>query len=355
MVVGAIACLAGATSVAAVDARLKVPGGMCSLWTVKQVSSAMKETMKVVRDDPDYCVWYSKKDHNGNISTASAGLWGGDPSSDEPFIDQSREGPRWVGEIQVAGVPVLKSKVERSGKNRDMSMDAFPDASTWMNFNAHSVIGANVETALKRLIEIGVDKLPVIAPSASPLASPGTGPGSPCDLWTTDEVSAALGGEPMAIDGSTRTAQSCGYRGKQGSFTNLMAALGSADPGGGSLVDVVHQSFPDAVDVVVAGVPAVRIPTVPFTGDAEGWTQSTLFVFPGPSTVLQLQANAPEGVDGDAALIALAELALAHLGVGTPPSGSPPSAAPSGSPPSPAPSGLPPSPAPSGAAGSTAP
>ena len=98
MVVGAIACLAGATSVAAVDARLKVPGGMCSLWTVKQVSSAMKETMKVVRDDPDYCVWYGKKDHNGNISTASAGLWGGDPSSDEPFIDQSREGPRWVGD-----------------------------------------------------------------------------------------------------------------------------------------------------------------------------------------------------------------------------------------------------------------
>jgi hypothetical protein len=326
-----IALLTSATSVVAVDARLSVPGGMCSLWTVKQVSSAMKETMKVVRDDPGYCVWYSKKDHNGNISTASAGLWGGD-GSDEPFIDQSRVGPRWVGEIEVAGVPVLKTKVERSGKNRDMSMDAFPDASTWMNFNAHSVIGANVETALKRLIEIAVDKLPVIAPSASPLASPGTGPGSPCDLWTTDEVAAALGGEPTSIDASARSAQTCGYRGEQaGSFTSFMAALGSGDPSGGPLVDVVHQSFPDAVDVEVAGVPAVRIPSVPLSGDAEGWTQSTLFVFPDPSTVLQLQANAPAGVDGDAALIALAQLALTRLGVVAPPSGAPTSPAASSS------------------------
>ena len=74
----------------AVDARTSIDGGMCSPWTTKQVSSAMKEQMKVVREDPDYCVWYSKKDHSGNISTLSTSLWGGDPSSDTPLLDQAR-------------------------------------------------------------------------------------------------------------------------------------------------------------------------------------------------------------------------------------------------------------------------
>ena len=108
LVVMMIACAASAPSVLAAEPRLSVPGGVCSLWTVKQVSSAMKESMKVVRDDPDQCVWYSKKDHSGNISTLSAGLWGGDPGSSEHWIDQSRtSGTRWVGEIEVDGVPVL--------------------------------------------------------------------------------------------------------------------------------------------------------------------------------------------------------------------------------------------------------
>lgn len=173
---GCLAVALAAPTALGIDARTSVPDGMCSLWTVKQVSNAMKETMEVVRDDPDRCVWYSKKDHNGSISTLSAGLWGGDPTSDTPLIDQARvSGPAWTKEIEVAGMRVLATAMKRFGKNRDISMDAFPDPVTWVNLNAYSVIGTNVETALKRVIETGLPKLAVAAPSAatSPSASPG--------------------------------------------------------------------------------------------------------------------------------------------------------------------------------------
>ena len=107
LILSVLAMVMSALPVVAIDARTSIPGGMCSPWTTKQASSAMKEQMKVVREDPDYCVWYSKKPHNGNISTLSASLWGGDASSDVPLVDQARGEAwrKWTSEDTVGGVP----------------------------------------------------------------------------------------------------------------------------------------------------------------------------------------------------------------------------------------------------------
>jgi hypothetical protein len=161
---------------------------------------------------------------------------------------------------------------------------------------------------------------PVLTVSPVPGASPSFGPAPSlaaieqlCDLWPVADVSAALGGEPMTVDETLASPQSCGYKGGKGSFTAFAVALYFGDETTGSLPDLIRQNFADAVDVVVGGAPALRTPQISLVGEGKGWKQSALYVFPDPLTMLQVQTAAPKGVDGEAATVALVEAALPGL------------------------------------------
>jgi hypothetical protein len=301
-----------AAPTAAQDVRTSIPDGMCSLWTAKQASSAMKEPMKVVRDDPDSCVWYSKKDHSGNISTLSASLWGGDPSSDLPLLEQARgeSWRNWTSEDTVGGAPMLLTDVRRSGKNREITAAAFPDDVTWLDVHATSVIGANVRTAVKRMVGIAapafaVDEGPSAAPSATTEGTgpgPSGGPASACGLLTDDEVSDALG-ETSVV--GVDVPEHCIYSTESGSMLQviiLTPAVGQT----ASMLDRRMERSPDATATEVGGYPAL-FEIGPLFG------VPSVYVYPSDSVELELELATLSEIDAQAVLTPLAELAVGRL------------------------------------------
>lgn len=289
-----------------VEARTSIPGGMCSLWTTRQASNAMGEPMEVVREDPDYCVWYSKDDHNGSISTLSALLRAGSSSSDAPLIDQARSSdPRWTSEVEVDGVPVLMTDVRRSRRNREISAAAFPDPATWLDVNATSVIAKDVRRAVRRMIEIAAPKLAATAPSIAPASSgPATPATDPCGLLTEDEVSAALGELVYA----NQMPPACLFAPSpaSGSQTNVAVLVLRGDEAASTVAQFDGLGF---TELTVGGLPARQSPA-----DASGGrSRSTLAILPDPGTVLAFSVDTPEAIDAGAAARALGELALPRL------------------------------------------
>jgi hypothetical protein len=143
-----------------------------------------------------------------------------------------------------------------------------------------------------------------------------------CDLWTVDEVSTALGGGDFTVQPGGPGSPICFYVGTEavgGLTQGMYAAMVMGDASTGSLIDQVRQSLPEAEELEIAGIAAIRGPASPGTGEAEGWSTSTLNVFPDPMVMFQLQATAPEGVDLDAALVTLVELAAARIASVQPP------------------------------------
>ena len=118
----------------------------------------------------------------------------------------------------------------------------------------------------------------------------------------------------------------------------MYAAMVIGDASTGSLIDQVRQSLPEAEELEIAGIAAIPGPTSPGTGAAEGWSTSTLNVFPDPMVMFQLQATAPDDVDGAAALASLVELAASRIASVEPPLPSPSLAASPGPSSAPAPS-----------------
>ncbi len=133
--------------------------------------------------------------------------------------------------------------------------------------------------------------------------------GTLCGLLTTDEVSAAVGGEPMSVSDGSASDSTCMYIGdiNAGSATNLYASL-TKDSGGASLslIDQVRGTYADAVDVHIDGYQALL-------------SKSQIDVFPDPLTWLSLRMSAPTGVDVATALQTLAGLAVARLLASTAP------------------------------------
>lgn len=329
MVVSSTALVASV--VVAQEARTSVPGGMCSLWTERQVSRAMRETMAVVRDDPDACVWYGKATRSGSISTASVSLWGGDPTSADSFLEQARRsGPQWASEIEVAGTTALATSTRRAGQTREITMAAFPDAVTWMNVRVTSQRGKDARTAATRLIELGAAKLTpmttasttpssIPGPSASPSIAPPPdaipGHASLCELLTTDEVAAALGDAPIEVVGDH--ALNCVYSAETSGDADtsliVVAALGA--PATGSNLDTAKGSYPDATLISVGDAPALLLPA---TSRAAGHTTMSLHVFPDAATWLILDGSAVETVDLATTLPSLAALAVDRIAAAAP-------------------------------------
>jgi hypothetical protein len=163
-----------------------------------------------------------------------------------------------------------------------------------------------------------------------------------CDVWTTDQVSEALGGGPMTVDESTRTPATCRYTtDARRSFDEFAAASGEVPPPYvygdqtvETLAELVKLNFPDSVELEVAGVPALQRPTQPMINDAEGWTRTDLYVFPSDTSMLQTYAQAPEGVDSAAAVAELAAIGVPRLALIAAPTPSPSGPAASGAAPS---------------------
>ena len=103
--------------------------------------------------------------------------------------------------------------------------------------------------------------------SVSPSASPGTSPSAvthACDLWTADEVSAALGGGEFTVQPASSGAPICFYGGTEtaGDLTeSLYAGLIFGDASTGSLIDSVRQNLPDAEELELGGMVAIPGPT----------------------------------------------------------------------------------------------
>ncbi len=174
---------------------------------------------------------------------------------------------------------------------------------------------------------------PIASPSPSSAADPSSSPGvglvalgSPCELWTVEEVSAALGGGEFTIEQPSPGVPTCGYLGtkKAGDLTQgLSVGLTFGDASTGALDELIRQSYPDSTELDIGGVVAIPGTTYPGAGKAKGWSASTLFVLPNPMTLLALQAVTPKGVDAAAALVSLAELAAPRIATIGPPAASP--------------------------------
>ena len=153
----------------------------------------------------------------------------------------------------------------------------------------------------------------------------------PCELWTVDEVSAAMGGGEFTIEPASSGAPICGFVGTKFAgdlIESIHAGFAFGDESTGSLLDLMRQNFPDADELDIGGVTAIPGTTYPGAGAAEGWSTSSLYLFPDPMIMVELGATAPEGVDGAATLVALATLAAPRIATIQPPATSPsPSAA----------------------------
>ncbi|MET0772454.1 MAG: hypothetical protein ABWZ82_05160, partial [Candidatus Limnocylindrales bacterium] len=315
------ATLVSALPVIAVDARTSIPEGMCSLWTTRQATNAMGEPMKVVREDPDYCVWYSRNDHSGNISTLSAGLWGGDPRSDVPLIDQARDQSwrGWTSEETVGGAPMLLTDVRRSRRNREITAAAFPGDDTWLDLNATSVIAKDVRRAVRRMVGIAAPKLAATSSaSTAPVPNDSQTPpsGDACSLLTADEASEAIGETMTQADG---TEDQCIWSGDQGSMLNLTILPAEAVDETGAMLDRRRELSPDAEDIEVAGFPAL-FEIGPLLG------VPSVYVYPAPDIELELELLATREFDTRAALEGLAAVAVPRF-VATAPATTPTPAA----------------------------
>ena len=195
--------------------------------------------------------------------------------------------------------------MRRSGKNRDISAAAFPDDGTWLDLNATSVIGADVKRAVKRMVEIAAPAFALEAgtsPSASAPAPVGSGAppsGDACALLTAEEASQAIGETMSQTDG---TADQCIWFGDQGSGLNLTilpAEAGDTTP----MMDRRLALSPDAEQIEVAGYPALY-EIGPLLG------VPSVYVYPSPTTELELELVATRELDAREALMALAELAV---------------------------------------------
>jgi hypothetical protein len=85
--------------------------------------------------------------------------------------------------------------------------------------------------------------------------------------------------------------------------------------------------------------PASAATTYPGTGVAKGWSMSSLYVFPDPMVMVQLEATAPKGVDSAAALVSLATLAAPLIATVQRPAASPSPSTSAGASGAPSPSG----------------
>jgi hypothetical protein len=148
----------------------------------------------------------------------------------------------------------------------------------------------------------------------------------PCDLWTVGEVSAAMNGGDFTVQPASSGAPICGYVGTEQAgdlIQNVYAGFTFGDESTGSLLELVRQNLPDAEELDIGGLPAIPGTTDPGAGAAEGWSQSSLYLFPDPMVMIELAATAPAGVDTAAALVALATLAAPRVASLQPPAAAP--------------------------------
>jgi hypothetical protein len=207
------------------------------------------------------------------------------------------------------------------------------------------ILGRSVITLALILIPAGptafaqtaqpAEESPAAAPSGSPAASVAPSVSSAphegavthaCDVWTAEEVAAALGGGEFTAQPPGAGDPTCSYVGTDtagGLTEGLMVGFVFGDESTGSLIDMLRQSITDAEELEIGGLVAIPGPSSSGSGDAEGWSMSTLFVFPDPMTMLQLQATTPAGVDGAAALVSLVELAASRIASAQPPAATP--------------------------------
>ena len=291
--------------------------GLCALLTAKEVAAAVGEKMAVVTNDSTFCSYGATKSGAGTPTTVTIARNPGVPD-EGPLIEQARASIDGAVDVEVAGVPALFVPAEDLGGVLEASLDLFPDVTTWLELVADVPTKVDARAALTDLAAIALSRLGAGA-SPAPDASPANA--SLCAMLTTAEVSAELGGLPLSVvDDRPDT---CAYSGEASgdADTVLTAKVVLGAPEVGSNIDTARATYPDAVEIVVAGVPALQTATeTPKTG----WTRSALHVFPDAATRLTLEASAPESVDVTMALNHLAELAVPRLAaIMAPPSGSP--------------------------------
>ena len=155
------------------------------------------------------------------------------------------------------------------------------------------------------------------AVAQEPSSSPGASAADACALLTADEVGTALG---QPVTSSPLSADACTF----GDPAVSLAGVTLARLRGSDAAAVLEQARMVApTEIAVAGAPAYQAPPETL---ASGLVRSVIAVNTGADTAFVLSADAPEGVDVAAAVLALAELAVPRLGPITPPPLSSPSA-----------------------------
>lgn len=307
--------LASASAVG--PAALAQPGdaGLCRILSVDEVAEVLGPEPWQIADDgdvADQCYM-----HNGLFDTDSEALSVRVRRSNEENQQEFRADiltSPGATELEIDGLPAI----QRDGKEVTVY---FPDPWDILQITVIGTEGQDLTAEVTRLAELAVPRYRSGA-SASPDAgqeSPGAS-GAPalalCEVWPAELLQELLG-EPVAMAASDPVAGTCRLQ-ADGSFTGLTAGITHADEGAGPLIDQTRAGLPGAVDIDIEGTPALLVPPVPMTGDAETHARSSLFAFPDTRTMLQLELTAPAAIDAQSALLVLASVALPQLGSITP-------------------------------------
>ena len=310
--------VASATMVAA-----RPDDGLCRLLKAGEVREALGHGKWRIADDgdvPEQCYM-----HNGRFDDRSRAfsmrLLGSNEENQQEFRDDliSSGGT----ELVVAGLPAVQD-------DRDAVTVFFPDPWDMLQLSPVGFEDDDVATGIVGLAEVAAGRYAAeTAPAVSPSASPdGSGSGlQPCDLLTTDEVSASLGGETVTANEVGPTA--CVYAGDlaNGSLSGVTIALVAGTDATAAIAQLREAA---ATELTIGGAPALQTPPQDL---GTGHARSMLVVMPDASTALLLSGDLPTGIDAADVVRGLAELAYPRLA-----STSLPSPAPSGPVPSVAPS-----------------
>ena len=274
-------------------------GPVCSLLTIKEISQALggrKWQIAADGDTPTQCYL-----HNGLFDRKSKALSVrlelGDEALWEDFRQNFVSSYPETEELEIEGFPVIYE---------GGSLNAWLGPTAWLTITVISEARKD-DAKAKDLAKLAIGRL---AADVSTPAEPELPTGDLCSIVTAEDVSAAMG-ETLTVLESAPDA--CVFMGDvaAGSLTGLTLNFVAGDPlAPMAPADEIRLAFPEAVEIEVAGVPALQ-PAA--ESGSPGWMQAQLIVLPDEASVLFLTATTPESVDPAAALVTIAETAIPGL------------------------------------------
>lgn len=294
----AVACVIAATPPMPVVAVQD--DGLCRLLTAKEVRTALGKGRWQIAEDgdvPEQCYM-----HNGLLDRKSRAFSMRLLASNQDNQAEFRDDLVASGatELTIAGFPAVQD-------DRDAVTIFFPDPWDMLQLSPVGYEGQDVARRIRQLAELAAGRYASPgepSPAASPPA-PSAGSdvaADPCALLTAEEISAALGGEPLSVSDQAMSGH-CTYLNQVGTFFEV--AVDVAPDADISMIELRRLLMPEVTDLEVAGLPALAMTSA-------GSRSQTVMVYPTEAVELTFSLQTTAGADAMPALTALAELGTAR-------------------------------------------